>query len=206
MRQLQAALSELRRAGRFQVTVMPGRTGLATQQAEEVRAAGFELVDGATTLDEIVRRLPDFHVLHLLAHGSYEDGQSWLHLEQEDGTWARCPEASIVDKIGKLTSQPHLIFLAACDSARLSSSATNAFVGLAPQLIRGWDPGSDRHAGSGNPCGCPAVDGRFLPAVVEPRPGGPGAQRGAQLAEPPQQLRLGDPGALYAPAPGTAAG
>ena len=76
VRGLQQALRELRRDGRFQITVMPGRSGLDPLQVEEVRAAGFTLVEGPTTLDALVARLPDFHILHLLAHGSFIDGQS----------------------------------------------------------------------------------------------------------------------------------
>ena len=66
------ALDDLRQAGRFRITVMPGRTRLSPDLRGRLDAAGVEVAEGPTTPENILRRLPDCHVFHFLGHGSFE--------------------------------------------------------------------------------------------------------------------------------------
>src|SRR5262249_6060571 len=129
------ALDELRQAGRFRITVMPGRTGLSPDLGSRLQAKGIAVIDGPTTPDAILRRLPECHVFHFLGHGSFarsaEHGQgvSTLHLEDEAGCWLRWSDTQIEDRLAKLAALPHLVFLAACETARRPETGENPFVG-----------------------------------------------------------------------------
>jgi hypothetical protein len=84
---------------------------------------------------EIRRRLKkdNFHVLHIVAHGAFTEGKGVLLLEKENQKARPLGH----DRIGELVVDLpalQLVVLAACRSAE--RSGTDAFVGLAPQMIR----------------------------------------------------------------------
>ena len=143
---LHQALDELRQSGRFRITVMPGHTGLSRDLRERLQAAGVEVAEGSTTPENILRQLPDCHIFHFLGHGSFErvgargGGVATLHLEDEQGRWLRWSDSEIADRLAKLTALPHLIFLAACDTARRPEQSENPFVGLGPKLVAAGVP------------------------------------------------------------------
>jgi tetratricopeptide (TPR) repeat protein len=138
---LHQALGGLRQASRFRITIMPGRTGLSPDLCSRLQAAGVEVVEGPTTPENLLRRLPQCHIFHFLGHASFartaERGQgvATLHVEDEAGRWLRWSDAQIVDRLAKLTALPYLIFFAACDTAKRQERAENPFVGLGPKLV-----------------------------------------------------------------------
>jgi hypothetical protein len=63
-----------------------------------------------------------------------------LHLETAEGTWTAVGDEEIVDGMARLGRPPHLVFLAACESAKRVTEAENAFVGLGPKLVKAGVP------------------------------------------------------------------
>ena len=142
---LQQTLSNLRQAGRFHVTVMPGRTGISSDLCSRL-PADVEVIKGPTTLENIQRLLPQCQVFHFLGHGSFErvgaqgEGVTTLHLEDDQGLWHHWTDAEIMDRVSKVTPLPSLVFLAACDTAKRPEQGENPFVGLGPKLVAAGVP------------------------------------------------------------------
>jgi hypothetical protein len=135
---LRNALGELSRQGQIAVTVLPGHTGLGAEVREQLEQAGFEIEDGATSLDNIFRYLPDQHILHFIGHSQIQGeerpgGPTGPYLEQDDGTWITYDNEIFETRLGKLRQQPQLIFLAAGESAR--GDGQGAFVELASRVV-----------------------------------------------------------------------
>ncbi|WP_428268200.1 SUMF1/EgtB/PvdO family nonheme iron enzyme [Haliangium sp.] len=131
------ALAEIDQSLLDRVTVMPGRTGLSAKRRAALEGAGVEIVDGPTSRESIIARLQrGYDVFHFLGHGSYDQGtaQTTLHLEDAAGGWARVTDADVSGRMQDLDEPPRLVFLAACQSA--TRSEQDAFVGLAPKLVR----------------------------------------------------------------------
>jgi tetratricopeptide (TPR) repeat protein len=142
---LRQALSDLRAKNRLQVTLMPGRTGLSPGLRAQLEKEGYEVLDGATTLEALVRVLPDCHIFHFVGHGSFSrkrggGGTASLHLEAEDGTWQPAIDEELVDSLAATDPLPRLAFLAACQSATRDAGTEHPFVGLAPKLVRAGVP------------------------------------------------------------------
>jgi hypothetical protein len=138
------ALGDLRRNSVIQVTLMPGRTGLSAELRARLQSEGYQVVDGETSLSNIVRRLPHCHVFHFLGHGCFQrnsehgEGMAALYLEKTDGTWEGVKDEDIVTKLAAVAPLPHLVFLAACESAK--RDAEHPFVGLGPKLVKAGVP------------------------------------------------------------------
>ena len=138
------ALGDLRRNSVIQVTLMPGRTGLSAELRAKLQSEGYQVVDGETSLSNIVRRLPHCHVFHFLGHGCFQrnsehgEGMAALYLEKTDGTWEGVKDEDIVTKLAAVAPLPHLVFLAACESAK--RDAEHPFVGLGPKLVKAGVP------------------------------------------------------------------
>jgi len=138
------ALGDLRRNRVIQVTLMPGHTGLSPELRTRLQNEGYHVVDGETSLSNIVRMLPRCHVFHFLGHGCFQrnsehpEGMAALYLEKTDGTWEGVKDEDIVTKLAAVTPLPHLVFLAACESAK--QSAEHPFVGLGPKLVKAGVP------------------------------------------------------------------
>ncbi|MEJ2211142.1 MAG: CHAT domain-containing protein, partial [Anaerolineae bacterium] len=145
---LHRALEGLCRRGQVQVTLLPGRSWgrLSPAQRKELRDGAFDVVEGVTDLQTILRLAPGCHVLHVLAHGLFrhdretEQDTAYLYLEKDDGTWERVDDGKVTGGLANLDRGPRLIFLAACDSARREPGAPNPFVGLAPRLVQAGVP------------------------------------------------------------------
>jgi hypothetical protein len=136
-----AALADIDQSRLGEVMVMPGRTGLSAERRAALEKAGFEIADGPTSRESIVARLQrGYDVFHFLGHGSYDRtaAQTTLHLEDDTGGWARVTDEDISGKLRDLHKPPRLVFLAACQSA--TRSEQDAFVGLAPKLVRAHVP------------------------------------------------------------------
>ncbi len=146
------ALADLLAGTRGQVTgtVLPGRSGLPASLRERLENEGWSIagVGEVTSWDNIQRRLPGHHVLHILAHGQFrqDDGQAFLLLEDEGtngairGSLQRVADQEIVDGLKGVQPLPYLVFLAACDSAKRPDDGANPFVGLGPKLVQAGVP------------------------------------------------------------------
>jgi formylglycine-generating enzyme required for sulfatase activity len=143
---LQAALGDLLEGDRLQVTLMPGCTGLPTGLRSELERGGYRIVDGAASLNNLVRALAECHVLHFLGHGRFVrrtdlgPGTAALYLENDSGEVQLVKDDEVVDKLAAVHPQPHLVFLAACESATRDAQAEHAFIGLGPKIVAAGVP------------------------------------------------------------------
>ena len=100
--------------------------------------AGYQTrIVGAATLDGIAEQLltaPD--LLFLQCHGTIRDDTPYLFLEQADGTAAPVDGAQLAELLRALPRRPHLVVLAACQSAGVSHDGSAARVALGPRLAR----------------------------------------------------------------------
>jgi len=137
---LRAALDALRASG-VSITMMPGRTGLSSEQERALTTAGYTILPGPTTLGNVLEALayaPEYHLLHIVGHGAFSHctGQAALILEDEEGYVREITDSDLTGHLNGLEHKPHLIFLAACESASRLTGDTNPFVGLAPRLVQ----------------------------------------------------------------------
>ena len=98
-------------------------------------------MDAPITLERIEEELrKGYHILHYLGHGAYNSKrqQAALYLQDADGHAKRALDDEIVAMVARQGVRPHLIFLAACQSAVRSSA--DAFVGLGPKLVSAGVP------------------------------------------------------------------
>jgi hypothetical protein len=146
VRSLMSALLGALRRGQVEAAVLPGRSGLPGALRQELAQAGVEVVDGPATLDAIARHLPGCQALHLVSHGALHrdkpqgEAAGALFLEQPGGAVDLVKDAEIVEKLAGAAPLPHLVFLAACESAKRPAGAENAFVGIGPKLVRAGIP------------------------------------------------------------------
>jgi hypothetical protein len=103
---LRQALGDLRAKNRIGVTLMPGRTGLSPGLRAQLEKEGYQILDGATTLEALVQALPDCHIFHFVGHGSFSrerggGGTASLYLEAEDGTWQPAVDDELVDTLAE---------------------------------------------------------------------------------------------------------
>jgi hypothetical protein len=76
-----------------------------------------------------------YHVLHFVGHGTFNQRmqQTALFLQDTDGNAHIVWDAQISQILKQLPALPHLVFLAACQSA--TRSTVDAFAGLGPKLV-----------------------------------------------------------------------
>lgn len=123
------------------------RVGLAGIAATELATCG------QVTLNNLAGTLRDgYDVLYLVAHGMLVDGESWLFLEQKNGTVARVPGHELVTRIQELEDRPRLVVLVSCQSAGTGQEPTaqddgahstgsgQALAGLGPRLAEAGVP------------------------------------------------------------------
>ncbi len=141
---LLGALDDLQQGQRLQVTLLPGSMDLPSKLRERVARVGYTLHAGPTTLDAIAKRqqASQYHIVHILAHGalSTRTDTAALYLEDSAGNASVVTDTTLVGKLTAAGRLPHLVFLAACESARRPSGSANPFVGLAPKLVRAGVP------------------------------------------------------------------
>lgn len=142
VRDLHKALGSLQQAGQVEITILPGRTGLSPELHARLEKDDYRIKPGATTLTTLLELMSDFHICHFLGHGHFErrdsqgEGVTHLHLEQADGTWMATADGAVADGVARMERPPHLVFLAACESAKRVAESENAFVGLGPKLVK----------------------------------------------------------------------
>jgi hypothetical protein len=137
-----AALHDAAATDDVEVTVLPGRTGISSELRGQLERDGFVMADGPTTLATLVRLQSRSHVMHIVGHGGFRaaddptaERQSMLHLEAEDGTWARATADQLVATFATADAIPALIYLSACETGRSRDDPTHPFVALAPRLV-----------------------------------------------------------------------
>ncbi len=93
----------------------------------------FEWLEGAVTADRIRAALgkAETHLVHFVGHGSFENGQPRLHLNDDYGDDYPRP-ASVVAGLFRDRPSLRLVVLNACQGAAVNSA--DALLGLAPQI------------------------------------------------------------------------
>lgn len=134
------ALDGLRQSGMV-ITIMPGQTGLSTHLMRALPADGYTIVSGPATLSRIYEALayaPGYHLLHFVGHGVFSSRheQAALFLEDDAGQARVVTDDDLAGRLAGLDHKPHLIFLAACESASRPADEVNPFVGVAPRLVQ----------------------------------------------------------------------
>jgi WD40 repeat protein len=143
---LRRSLSELKKQGKVEVTIMPGHTGLSSTVRAKLEAEGYTVLDGVTNLFNIAPHLAKCHIFHFIGHGAFRrktergEGTAALYLEKADGAWQAVRDEEIVSMFTALGTLPHLVFLVACESATREAEAETPFVGLGPKLVRAGVP------------------------------------------------------------------
>ncbi len=137
---LRVALDGLRQGG-MSIALMPGQTGLSDNLMQALAGAGYTLISGPATLDRIFEALayaPGYHLLHFVGHGTFSQHKekAALVLEDEEGHVCEVTDNALTGRLNGLEHKPHLIFLAACESASRPADNANPFVGLAPRLVQ----------------------------------------------------------------------
>ncbi|MBF8284715.1 MAG: hypothetical protein HW378_3630 [Anaerolineales bacterium] len=143
---LRRGLGDLRKTNTVQVTILPGRSGLSPELRSQLEAEGYQIAEGNTTLDNLLRYMPGMHVFHFVGHGAFRrqtehgPGQAVLYLEKDDGAWQVAKDDDIVARLAALGDLPHLVFLVACESAVRDAKAEHPFIGLGPKLVQAGFP------------------------------------------------------------------
>jgi CHAT domain-containing protein len=96
----------------------------------------WDFLQGPVTLGRLEQEMhKGYHVLHVLSHGAFSTKrqQAALYLQNEDGTAKNVLDSELAGMLARQGVQPHLVFLAACQSA--TRSTADAFLGLGPKLV-----------------------------------------------------------------------
>jgi hypothetical protein len=141
---LYGALGDLRANKEFQVTLVPGRGGLP-EKWKRLTGEGYQVIEGNTTLKNLLAHMPGQHVFHFIGHGAFRRasergaGQAALYLEKDDGAWEAVRDDDLVTPLAAIgESLPRLALLVACESAK--QDAEHPLVGLGPKLVRAGIP------------------------------------------------------------------
>jgi hypothetical protein len=100
-------------------------------------AAQLTVLPAPVTLDRLEAELrAGYHILHFVGHGAFstKTQQAALYLQNTDGNAQRVIDDDFAGMLNRLSSPPHLVVLAACQSAKQSMKA--AFSGLGPKLVQ----------------------------------------------------------------------
>jgi tetratricopeptide (TPR) repeat protein len=125
------------------IDVAPERESLeaafAAAPAGELEAVFLRAPATLEGLEEALWR-GDFHVVHYLGHGAFDDQleQAVLFFEDEDRCSRTVRDDEFCSMLARQGIQPRLVFLAACESA--TRSTTDAFAGLGPKLVSAGVP------------------------------------------------------------------
>lgn len=102
--------------------------------------AQVDFLPEPATLEALGEALREgYHVLHYVGHGKFgRMQQAMLLLQGADGNAEAVSDAALSAMLARQGVKPRLVFLAACQSA--TRSRTDAFLGLAPRLVRAGIP------------------------------------------------------------------
>jgi CHASE2 domain-containing sensor protein len=124
------------------LTVIPGGTGLDVEEEEKIirqALANLDAVELAVLKDKVTRSdISDalveeqYHILHFIGHGTFENEDGQLLINSEDGGEDRISAADFADLFRNHPSLK-LVVLNACQGAEVA--ATKELAGVAPQLV-----------------------------------------------------------------------
>lgn len=122
------------------LTIMSGQTSLSSELSQRLAKTKCGLEKRPASLDAVIDLLahpPDYHILHFLGHGTYSGRQkrAALYYEDQVGNAQLISDKTLAEGLHDAGNIPHLVFLAACESAKREAE-NNPFVGLAPKLIQ----------------------------------------------------------------------
>lgn len=134
------ALGDLHERQQIFITLLVGQEPLPDPLRAKISNAGCQLIQEAVMLDRVGRLLPDAQILHFIGHGQSNPSQntSRLLFQDEKGNAKWETDAALLATLSALPHLPHLVFLAACDSAKKDQAHPN--IGLADQLVRAGVP------------------------------------------------------------------
>jgi hypothetical protein len=117
----------------------PADVELEAQTLKEAIGAAAQLtvLSAPVTLDRLEAELRNgHHILHFVGHGAFNTRtqQAALYLQDANGAAQRVIDDDFAGMLNRLSSPPHLVALAACQSAKQSMKA--AFSGLGPRLVQ----------------------------------------------------------------------
>jgi len=110
---------------------------LLEQNAQASKLLNLTFLEPPVTLERLETALrQSVHVWHYIGHGafSHHRDEAALYLQDEIGHTHVVADQDLVAMMSGLSKPPRMVFLAACESA--TRSTTDAFLGLAPQLVR----------------------------------------------------------------------
>jgi hypothetical protein len=126
----------------------------AIDVADEIQRVQSSLADipmttlaagGSANVNNIMTHLygtPD--ILYLICHGHFVKGETWLWLEDADGSVAHVSGSSLIVRLKELAQRPRLVILAACQTARMDAEARStdngALAALGPRLAEAGVP------------------------------------------------------------------
>jgi hypothetical protein len=100
-------------------------------------AVQLNFLAAPVTLERLAAELQTgYHILHFIGHGAFnsKQQQAALYVQNADQTAQRASGDDLAGLLKRLASPPHLIVLAACQSA--VQSQRESFGGLGPQLVQ----------------------------------------------------------------------
>jgi len=111
-------------------------------EAQALRAAigngaQLALLAAPVTPDHLEAELRNgYHILHFVGHGAFnsKSQQAALYFQDAGGNAQRISDDDFAGMLNRLAAPPHLVVLAACQSAKQSMKA--AFSGLGPKLVQ----------------------------------------------------------------------
>ncbi len=139
-------LAPLASPANLSISVLPGRSGLSARLAEALDSRGGRVLAGVTGIAALSDLMRQFHVVHLIAHGSFRPapagspGSTRLLLEAPDGAPDLVTDDELSSRWGAAAPLPRLVYLAACESAVRGDATTAPFVGLGPKLVAAGVP------------------------------------------------------------------
>lgn len=101
----------------------------------------MDFLEAPVTLNALGAALQEgYHIMHYIGHGvmSKQSRQAALLMQDKEGQTALVREQDLREIVSFQSFLPSLVFLSACQSAKRDS--TDAFVGLAPVLVRAGIP------------------------------------------------------------------
>jgi hypothetical protein len=122
---------------RFRIRVLPGRSGLSEGLKTQITMAGWEIAEGAASLDNIskwLHRDNEYHALHVISHGNFNPAlkQGILYLEKEDGTGEKVKDYELQSWIHP---KLQLVVFQACKGVGVSPDGEPPYVGIAPMVV-----------------------------------------------------------------------
>ncbi|MCG2784989.1 MAG: CHAT domain-containing protein [Anaerolineae bacterium] len=115
------------------------KTSEITSIATGLGQIPFETLEQAT-LNNLISALQtdEFDILHIVAHGTFVNGESFLWLESEDGSVARVAGNELVMRLREVEHRPRLAVLASCQSAGRGKG--DVLTALGPRLAAAGIP------------------------------------------------------------------